>query len=116
MTDTQIEWKIDPATRGACLRCDHKSGLNYAGVCWSCHAEYTVYPETPIIRNPGKFEGCCRYVPYYWEVYLNGYADRDNGRILGFDISADDKAIFPELKRRQTVKLVETDQGFVCQL
>jgi hypothetical protein len=68
------------------------------------------------IRRPGKFEGEMLYVPYFWDVYLNGFADRDDGKVLGFDILPEDKAIFPELKKRRTVKLVETDNGFVCEV
>jgi len=68
------------------------------------------------ITNPGKFEGEQSYVPYFYECFLNGCADRDDGRILGFDVSAEDKALFPALRRRRTVKLIETDQGFVCEV
>lgn len=65
------------------------------------------------VSRPGKFEGCAPYVPFYWDVYLTGGADRDNGKVLGFDVTADDRALFPELKGRRTVRLVETDQGFI---
>jgi hypothetical protein len=65
------------------------------------------------VRYPGKFEGEAPYVPYFWEFYLEGGADRDDGRVLGFDVNADDKTLFPELKRRKTVRLIEDDQGFV---
>jgi hypothetical protein len=69
-----------------------------------------------VVSGPGKFEQCARYVPYYWDIFLNGGADRDNGRILGFDITRADRLAFPELKRRRTVKLIEDDQGFVCEV
>ncbi len=72
--------------------------------------------ESGIIRSPGKFEGEARYVPYFWDVYLNGCADRDDGTVLGFDVSKEDKVRFPELKRRRTVKLIERDDGFVIEL
>ena len=68
------------------------------------------------VSRPGKFEGESRYVPYFWEQYMNGCADRDNGTVLGFDITAEDREIFPELKGRRTVNLIETDQGFVCEV
>lgn len=68
------------------------------------------------IIAPGKFEGEMRYVPYYWEAFLNGMADRDDGRVLEFDVTPEDKALFPELKRRRTVRLIETDTGFVCEI
>jgi len=69
-----------------------------------------------IITSPGKFEGEMRYVPWFWEAGMNGLADRDDGKVMGFDISPADKVMFPELKRRRTVKLIETDQGFVCEI
>ena len=66
-------------------------------------------------KHPGKFEGCAPYVAYYWSIYLEGCADRDDGDVLGFDVTADDKALFPELRRRRTVRLRETDSGFVVE-
>ena len=71
--------------------------------------------ENGIIRSPGQFEGEAVYVPHYWGIYLDGFADRDDGNVLGFDVTQEDKAEFPELKRRRTVKLVQRDDGFVCE-
>ena len=34
------------------------------------HAEYTVVDG--IIRNPGKYECECVWVPYYWDLVLDG--------------------------------------------
>lgn len=67
------------------------------------------------IVSSGMFEGEMVYVPYFWEAYLNGMADRDDGHVLGFDLTAEDKAMFPELKGRRTVRLVQRDDGFVCE-
>lgn len=67
------------------------------------------------ILDPGKFEGEMIYVPYFWEAYLNGFADRDDGRIIGFNITPKDRELFPELSKR-TVRLRETDTGFVCEV
>jgi hypothetical protein len=64
-------------------------------------------------RHPGKFEGQPAYVPYYWDVYLNGFADNDTGDVLVFRVDEGDKQLFPELKRRRSVKLRQTEQGFV---
>ena len=71
---------------------------------------------TDAVKHPGKFEGEARYVPYYWEAFLNGCADRDDGEVLGFDVTAEDKEIFPELKRRRTVNILEDTNGFVCEV
>ena len=68
-----------------------------------------------VIKHPGKFEGQPVYVPYFWEVYLDGRADHDDDTVLSFNVIAEDKAIFPELKRRKTVRLMEDSQGFVIE-
>jgi hypothetical protein len=65
------------------------------------------------IRSPGKFEGEMLYVPYFWECYLNGCADGDNGRRIWFSVMACDRKQFPELAKRRSVGLVEDDSGFV---
>lgn len=66
------------------------------------------------ITRPGKFEGEPIYAPYFWEAFLNGCADRDSGGVLGFDITDEDRAAFPEIpRRRRTIKLWEDEQGFV---
>ena len=69
-----------------------------------------------VIHRLGQFEGEMIYVPYFWEIYLDGGADRDDGEVLGFDLTAEDKLQFPELGRKRTIKLSQTDQGFVIEL
>ena len=69
-----------------------------------------------IIRSPGKFEGDCTYVPYFWSVYLDGGADADDGRILTFQVSAAERAVFPSLRGRRAVRLYEDDNGFVSEV
>ena len=76
---------------------------------------YHVDPHSGVIRSPGKFEGEMLYVPHFWEIYLDGFSDRDDGRIIGFDLTAEDKAEFPELKGKRTVRLFQRDDGFVCE-
>jgi hypothetical protein len=68
------------------------------------------------IHSPGKFEGEQLYVPYFWECFLNGGADYDNGHVLGFNVTKEDKKEFPELRRRKMVKLIEQDDGFVVEV
>lgn len=74
---------------------------------------YDVDPATGHIKTPGKFEGEPRYVPYFWDIGLNGMADTDDGETYGFDISDEDRARFPELKRRRVLYLFERSDGFV---
>lgn len=69
-----------------------------------------------VIRSPGRFEGEAIYVPYFWESYLDGMADYDDGRTLGFKIEAIDRQLFPEIsKRKRTIRLYQRDDGFVCE-
>ena len=71
------------------------------------------------ITQPGKFEGEPIFVPYYWDVAMNGFADSDDGKVFGFRFTAagDDFEVWPELKRwlgrKRSMKLYEDSQGFV---
>lgn len=68
------------------------------------------------ITSPGQFEGQMIYVPHFWEAYLNGCADRDDGTVLGFDITKEDRAKYPEIPaRKRTIRLMQTDSGFVIE-
>lgn len=65
------------------------------------------------ITSPGKFEGEMLFVPHFYDIYLNGGAD-DNGKIISIEISAEDRAEFPEIpKRAKKIKLYVSDSGFV---
>jgi hypothetical protein len=67
-------------------------------------------------KRPGKFEGCAPYVSYFWAIGLEGCADRDDGETYGFDVTNEDRALFPELKGRRTVRLMERGDGFVVEV
>ena len=73
-----------------------------------------------IVSHPGKFEGEPAWVPYFWDLTMDGGADDvddDNGTdIYIFTIQEDDIAVFPELAGMSYVEVWETDQGFVCGL
>jgi hypothetical protein len=78
-------------------------------------ADYRV-SESGRIESPGKFEGEMLYVPFFWDAFLNGMADRDGGTVIGFDITPEDRQMFPELgKRKRTVRIYQRDDGFVCE-
>ena len=66
-----------------------------------------------VIRSPGKFEGEYLYVPYFWDLFLNGCADEDDGGVLRFNVTEKDRREFPELVAVQVVTLTECEQGFV---
>ena len=71
--------------------------------------------ENGRIRSPGKFEGEAVYIPYYWDEYLNGCADRDDGLVISFYVTPNDRILFPELKGRRFVRLYQRDDGFICE-
>jgi hypothetical protein len=67
------------------------------------------------VSYPGKFEGEAAYVPYFWDLFLEGFAGADHGDVMKFRVQPEDRALFPELKGRHWVSLRETDQGFVVE-
>lgn len=98
------------AASGRFIRC--RSGSRLSGV--GGDPRRAKYEEQ--VRHPGKFEGENPWVPYFWEQYLDGGADDDDGRVLTFRVSADDVRLFPELARRKRVRLMERDDGFVVEV
>ena len=75
-----------------------------------------------IIRNPGKFEGECEWVPYYWELVMNGegedLAEYDeageivDGVVSRFVVDSEEADAFG-LECGATVEIFEDSQGFV---
>ena len=68
------------------------------------------------VTHNGKFEYADSYVPYFWDLYLDGFSDRDDGTTLEFDVNDLDIKIFPELAKKPVVALIETDSGFVIEV
>lgn len=79
--------------------------------------EYTI--EHGRIRNPGTFERERPYVPYFWDVHMNGCADHVSyDDYLGFDLTDADLAMWPELvedgyEKGETLWLWLRSDGFV---
>jgi hypothetical protein len=81
--------------------------------------EYTIADYEDMARGPGKFEGEPRYVPYFWEMDSSAYemeGDEFEGYTFTYEVTADDIALFPELKDRKSVSLIEREDGFVIEL
>jgi hypothetical protein len=66
------------------------------------------------VNRPGKFEGEAPWVPYFWDRLDE--ATEDDGTVVGWEVSAEDLAIWPELENVETVWLMETDSGFVVEV
>ena len=69
-----------------------------------------------VIMNPGKFQGCSVYVPYFWDIFMNGGGDCDEDGILTFKVWDEDRQLFPELNGNKKVRLFESDNGFVYEI
>jgi hypothetical protein len=64
------------------------------------------------ITDPGKFEGEMLFVPYFWDIVLNGFGNA-TGEFDWVDISREDRAEFPEVGRATKIRLHECESGFV---
>ncbi len=69
--------------------------------------------ENGIIRSPGKFESEPVYAPYFYDSLLNGFADEDENGVATFIVTDEDRKLFPMLAGTKSVRLWESDQGFV---
>ena len=70
--------------------------------------------DDKIIISPGKFEGEKYYVPYYYDLYLDGaYDEITDDEEIHFKIDEDDKEMFPELLHVDSLYLFQDDQGFI---
>ena len=70
-----------------------------------------------VMTTPEKFtEVVNKLYPYFWDLFLNGCADEDDGDVLRFDVTEKDRVEFPELTDVDAVTLTECDQGFVQRL
>jgi hypothetical protein len=66
-----------------------------------------------LIKSPGKFEDEPIYVPYFWQIGLEGCADQDRDGDFVFHIDASDVEMWPELRNITRLQLWEDDNGFV---
>ena len=70
-----------------------------------------------LIRTPGKFECECEWVPYYWELAMNGEGDDEfdeDGESMAtrFVVDYEEAEAFG-LECGATVEVFEDSQGFV---
>lgn len=77
---------------------------------------FDVNPETGRITNPGKFEGERRFVPHFFDMFLSGFADFDDGDTMGFEVTETERRAFPELAGVKVVCLMVRDDGFVVEV
>lgn len=63
------------------------------------------------VRQPGEFAGCAPYVPYLWENWFTGDYVDDSCNVLRYEITAEDRHVFPELRGVEFVYLRRDDNG-----
>ena len=86
------------------------------GVAARIRDEYTVVDG--IIQNPGKFEGECDWVPYYWELAMDGEGEDilegEDCEIVAtrFVVDAEEEAAFG-IPCGSVVEVFCDSQGFV---
>ena len=73
-----------------------------------------------LIINPGKFERETQYTPYFYNMTLHSAQDDieyiDNDVYDIFNITEDDRALFPDLIGIDKVSISTDNQGFVSLL
>jgi hypothetical protein len=78
---------------------------------------YTLKREVNnMIKSPGKFEGENDYIPYFWEIGLDGCFDGEDNGIWLFNVTNEDLCKWPELEGVKTIRLHEREDGFVIEL
>ena len=75
--------------------------------------EHNYDVHSGIIFSPGKFEAEPVFVPYFYDLSLNGCADYDEVGNSVFIIEEEDVEEFPELQGVHQITLYESDSGFV---
>jgi len=71
-----------------------------------------------MIKDPGKFEGCNNWIPYYYEIDLNGGADfeyiDENGVFYSiFHVLDEDRKKHNIPANIEAVVFYESDDGFI---
>ena len=84
------------------------------------HENYTVVDG--IIRNPGKYECKCVWVPYYWELVMDGEGEElsdydesgeiDGGIVTRFVVDSEEADAFG-IECGAIVEIFQDSQGFV---
>ena len=70
------------------------------------------------ITSPGKFEGEMCYLPYFYDLSMQGDAEFDDeDGTFTVDIQPEDRELFPQLAADQeSVTMIESESGFVYEV
>jgi hypothetical protein len=74
--------------------------------------EQTYNVREAIIYSPGKFEGEPVWAPYFYDLLEATTGEDEDGNAL-IPVTDEDRAEFPELAHAYSVRIRESDEGFV---
>lgn len=63
---------------------------------------------------PGQFCGEAVWVPHFWFMHKMGMNDGDDGILITFVVTDEDRAVYPELSKVRIVRLYESKAGPIC--
>lgn len=67
-----------------------------------------------VITSPGKFEDEMYYLPFFYDLYLNGdHTGTTKEDVIYFLLTEDDKKQFPELEDDNYLWFYQSEQGFI---
>ena len=66
-----------------------------------------------LVKSPGRFEGEEAYVPYFYDLSLEGDGEDTTDGSIMFDILKADIEKFPELSGKKKIWLTIAENGFV---
>jgi len=66
-----------------------------------------------IVKQPGKFEGQPRFIPYFYNLMLGGEGTTATELVTEIEITSEDVKLFPELKGYDKVVLYVDNDRFV---
>lgn len=72
--------------------------------------------ENDIITTDGPFKGQPLYIAYYWFYYVTGYTEDKTDDIVTFFVRGEDRAQFPQLMERSTVRLKQLLEGKIVEV
>jgi hypothetical protein len=76
--------------------------------------EYEIDARGRIV-NPGRFESEFVFVPWFYNMVLDGAGEfvNDHGNIVRLDVTEYDRLAFPELGDAVSIEIGDDDNGFV---
>lgn len=66
--------------------------------------------------QPGKFDRCTNYTPYFYEHWVAGQYLIDDGIVVEFAVTPEAHRLFPVLQGLSTIRFAIDDYGYIYNL